>query len=72
MFSSRKDNNLISRIHERSIQIVSGYNKSNFENLLEKNNKITKQRNLQILMVEVYKIINGYAQIIMHNFFVFR
>ena len=37
MFSSRKANNLISRIHERSIRIVSGDNESNFENLLEKN-----------------------------------
>ena len=73
MFSSRKDNNLINRIHERSIRIVNDYNKSNFENLLQKNNKITnQQRNLQILRIEVYKIINGYAQPIMNNFFTFR
>ena len=37
MFSSRKVNNLINRILERSIRIVSGDNENNFENLLEKN-----------------------------------
>ena len=73
MFSSRKSNNLINRIHERSIRIVSSDNESNFENLLEKNKEITiHQRNLQILMIEVFKIINGYAPLIMDNFFIFR
>ena len=41
MFSSRKSNNLINRIHERSIRIVSSDNESNLENLLEKNKEIT-------------------------------
>ena len=72
MFSSRKAN-FINRIHERSIQIVSGYNESNIENLLEKNKEITiHQRNLQVLMTEVYKIINGCAPSIMVNFFIFK
>ena len=62
MFSSRKANNLINRIHERSIRIVSGDNESNFENLLEKNKDITiHQRNLQVKVIKVLKIINGYA-----------
>ena len=35
--------------------------------------KITiHQRNLQVLMIEVYKIINVYAPPIMDNFFIFR
>ena len=73
MFSSRKSNNLINRIHERSIRIVNSDNESNFENLLEKNKEITiHQRNLQILMIEVFKKINGYAPPIMDNFFIFR
>ena len=59
MFSSRKSNNLINRIHERSIRIVSSENESNFENLLEKNKEITiHQRNFQILMIKVFKTIN--------------
>ena len=49
-------------MHERSIWIVSGDIESNFENLLEKNKKITiHKRNLQVLIIEVDKIINGYA-----------
>ena len=73
MFSSRKSNKLINRIHERSIRIVSSDNESSFENLLEKHKEITiHQRNLQILMIEVFKIINGCAPPIMDNFFIFR
>ena len=57
MFSSRKVNNIINRIHERFIRIVSGENESNFENLLEKNKEIAiHQRNLQVVMIDVYKI----------------
>ena len=37
MFSSRKANNLINRIHERCIRTGTDDNESNFENLLEKN-----------------------------------
>ena len=40
MSSPRKANNLISRLHERSIRLVSADNKSNFENLFEKKIKI--------------------------------
>ena len=73
MFSSRKTNTLITRIHERPIRIVSGDNESNFENLLQKSKEITiHQRNLQVLMTELFKIINGYVPLIMDNFFIFR
>ena len=55
MFSSRKADNLINRIHERSILIVSGDIESNFENLLGKYKKITiHQRHLQVLITEVF------------------
>ena len=40
MFSSIKTNNIINRIHDRSIRIVSGDNESNFENLFEQNKEI--------------------------------
>ena len=71
MLSSRKAN-LINRIHENSIRIVSGDNESNFENLWEKTKEITiHQINFQVLMIEVLKIINGYTPPIMNNFFVF-
>ena len=64
---------IINRIHEGSIQIVSGGNASNFENLLEKTKEITiRQGNLQVLIIEFFKIKDGYAPSIMDNFFIFR
>ena len=58
MLSSRKANNLINRIHERSVRIVSGDNESDFEDLLEKNKEIAiHQRNLQVLMIN-FKIFD--------------
>ena len=42
------------------------------EHLLQANNEITThQRNLQVLMAEVFKIINGFAPPIMEDFFLF-
>ena len=68
-----KANNLINKIHERSTRKVSSGNESNFENLLEKNKEIRiYQRNLQVLMIEVYKMINVYAPPIMEHFPMFR
>ena len=58
MFSSRKANNSSKKIHERTIQKVSDDNESNLEKLLE---KIICPKNLQVIMIEVYKIISGYA-----------
>ena len=45
---------------------------STFEHLVQANNEITHQRNFQVLMVEVLKIINGFALPIMEDFFLFR
>ena len=40
---------------------------------LENHNKLTiHQRNLQDLMIEIHKILNGHAPPIMENFSVFR
>ena len=69
MFSLGKANNLINRLHEISIRIVRSDNESKFENLLEKNKEITiHPSNLQLLMTEVYKIINGYAAPTNHGY----
>ena len=60
MFCSRTSNNYINNIYERSLRIVTNDKNSNFEDLLKSNNQITvHQRNLQVLMKEVFKIING-------------
>ena len=60
MFSSGKSNNLINKEHERSLRIVRGDNDSSFKSLLSTCEEITiHQRNLQVLMTEAYKNING-------------
>ena len=66
MFSSRQSNNLINKVHERSLSLITNDENSSFETLLQNNKDITvHQRNLQILMTEVYKIIKREAQAIM-------
>ena len=57
MFCWRKSNNLINKIHERSLRIVTNDKNRNFEDLLKRNNQITVHlKNLQVLMTEVFKI----------------
>ena len=73
MFSSRTSNNLINKAHDRSLRLITNDENSSFETLLQNINDITvHQRNLQILMTEVYKIIKGEAPAIMKNLFIFR
>ena len=68
MFSSRRSNNLINKVDERSLRLITNDENSSFETLLQNINDITvHQRNLQILMTEVYKIVKGEAPAIMKN-----
>ena len=70
MFFSRKSNNLINKVRERFLRIVSGDNYSIFKRLLSIYKEITiHQRNLQELMTETFKIINGISPPIMIFFF---
>ena len=72
MFSSQQSNNLINKVLERSLRLITNDENSSFETLLQNDKDITvHQRNLQILMIEVYKIIKGEAPAIMRNFFIF-
>ena len=71
MLCSRHANNLINKIQKRSLRLIMNDKTSPFEHLLQANNEITThQRNLQVLMVEVFKIINGFAPQIMEDLFV--
>ena len=73
MFCSRNANNLINKIQERSLRWITNDKTSSFEHLLQANNETTThQRNLQVLIVEVFKIINGFAPPVMEDFFLFR
>ena len=72
MFCFRQSNNFINKIHERALKLIYQDN-CNFQVLLEKQHDFsTHQRNLQFLMTEVYKIVNGIAPPIMNSLFTFR
>ena len=56
MFHDRNLNNRINRIHERTLRIAYKDNFSSFKNVSPKDNSVTvPQRNLQFLMIEIYK-----------------
>jgi len=70
MFHSRKLNNKINHLHERSLRIIFQDFHSTFEELLKKDQSVTiHQRNLQYLMIEFYKIINGLSPKLMSENF---
>ena len=59
IFCSKKSNNLINKIQERSLRIVTNDQNSNFEGLLKSNNQITmNQRNLKVLMTKFFNYIS--------------
>ena len=73
MFSSRQSNNLINKVHERSLRLITNDENSSFKTLLQNINDITvHQRHLKILMTEVYKIVKDEAPAIMKTYLFFR
>ena len=59
MFFSKTSNNTINKIHERTLRLILNNRKSEFDTLLEnKNDTCNHHRNIQTLMVEIYKIKN--------------
>ena len=73
MFCSRQSNNLINKIHERSLRISYKDQKTSYHNLLETHNELTiHQRNLQVLMRKIFKIFIGVAPPIKNSLFLFR
>ena len=56
MFYNRNLNAKINRIHERALRVAYKGNVSTFDKLLEMDDSVTvHQRNLQLLMAEIYK-----------------
>ena len=56
MNHNRSLNNNINRIHEKALRIVYRDKKSNFKELLQKDNSVTVHvKNLQVLVTEMYK-----------------
>ena len=63
MYCSKQSNNLINRVHEKGLRLTyrNETNKEFQQILREKNEPTIRQKNLQVLMTEVYKIVNGIA-----------
>ena len=69
MFCSRQSN----KVHERGLRLTYRDETKDFQQILREQNETTiHQRNLQVLMTEVYKIVNTIAPPIMNSLFQFR
>ena len=62
MFHSREINNIINRIHERSLRLVYSDKTSTFKELLDKDKSVSvHHKNIQVLAIEIYKTVTGLA-----------
>ena len=66
MFCSRTFNSMINKVHERALRVILNNHGSDFETLLQNNNDVCNHdRNIQILLIEIFKIKKGFAPLIM-------
>ena len=73
MNHSRKLNNRINRIHERALRVVYNDENSTFDELLTKDNSVkVHDRNLQVLVTEIFKVKMGVSPVIMNEIFKIR
>ena len=67
-FYSRTSNNMINKLHERSFRIILNDYSSDFNIQLENNNGVCNHhRNIQGLLIEVFKMKNGLVPPIMES-----
>ena len=70
MFCGKTANNRINRLHKRALRVLHGDYTSTFEELLARSEEITIHcRNIQKLMVEIYKCTNAISPSILSEFF---
>ena len=70
MFSSCSSDNLINKIHERALSLTSEINDISLNELLSINNKVSiHNKNIQALLIEVYKNLNGLSPPIILDLF---
>ena len=66
---SRRINNQINKLHERALRLVYNDKSSSFRELLERDNSVTiHERNIQVLLTEIFKVKSRAAPEIMTNF----
>ena len=71
MFHSRRLNNKMNSIHERTLRITNQDNASTFQELLNKDNSVSIHHwNLQVLATEMFKIHRGLSPEILREIFV--
>ena len=59
---------MINRVHERAVWVILGDDLSDFESLLQKNRDTRcHHKNIQSLMIEIFKMKNVLAPPIMDN-----
>ena len=65
MFCSKTSNNMINRVHERTLRVILGDDLNDFESLLQKNRNIcSHHKNIQSLMIEMFNSFMTEAVII--------
>ena len=70
MVCSRTLNYITSKVHERPLRVILGDDLSDFESLLQNNKDIcSHHKNIQSLMIEMFKIKNELAPPIMDSMF---
>ena len=70
MCHNRSYNNKINRLHERCLRIIYNDKKSSFQELLNKDCSVSiHNRNLQLLVTEMYKVMNEISPKIVNNIF---
>ena len=70
MFHSRKSNNKINLLHERALRMIYNDRISSFQDLLDKDNSFTVHHfNIQSLAIEMIKVTNNIAAIIIGDLF---
>ena len=70
MFCSKKSNNMINKVHERVLRGILREDLSDFQSLLQNNEGICRHhKNIQSLMIEMFKIKNDLALLILNSMF---
>ena len=67
---SRSSKNLVSKIHERALNLISEINDIPFNELFSIDNEISiHNKNIQTLLIEVYRNLDGLSALTMLDFF---
>ena len=70
MCHSRSYNNRINRLHERCLRTIYNDKQSSFEQLLDKDGSVSiHHKNVQFLLIEMFKIKNNIAPKILTEIF---